>query len=102
MKNLIKSKVFIATFLLTYLSFFVVTMWLFEITRDGFGVGHAEYGYPFGYYYSSCFGGYYLWSGLIGNILFAFVLSFAVGIISSHYWLKFSSPEFRQKWYLKF
>lgn len=100
MKKFIKSNVFIAAFLLTYVSFFVVTMWLFQTTRDGFGVGHTEYGYPFGYYYSHCFGGYYLWSGLLGNILFAFGLSFGIGLIASYSWQKISSPEFRQKYYL--
>lgn len=100
MKKLIKSKIFIITFLIAYFSFFIVTIFLLEIKREGFGVGHLEYGFPFTYYYSHCWGGYYLWLGLIGNILFAFILSSISGLISSHFWLKFSSPEFRQKWYL--
>ncbi len=54
MRNLIKHKVFIAAFLATYFSFFVVTVFLLEIKAEGFGVGHIEYGFPFTYYYSHC------------------------------------------------
>jgi hypothetical protein len=100
MKNLIKSKIFIVTFLMTYFSFFAFTIWIFEVKRDGVGVGHTEYGYPFIYFRSHCFGGSYDFQGLIGNIFFAFGLSFFVGLFFSHFWLKFSSPEFRQKWHL--
>lgn len=100
MKTLIKSKVFIAAFLLAYISFFVVTVFILDIKRDGIGVGYLEYGYPFAYYVSTCFSSYYSWLGLFGNILAAFGLSFIIGLISSHFWLKFSSPEFRAKWYL--
>ena len=100
MKNLIKSKVFIAAILLTYFAFFIFTVFILKIKRDGLGVGHTQYGYPFAYYYEHCFGGNYILEGLIGNIFFAFGLSFIAGLISSHFWLKFTSPEFRAKWYL--
>ena len=100
MKNLIRHKVFIGLFLLTYFLFFVVTIFLFDFKRNGFGVGHFEYGFPFAYYYSNCFGGYYLWAGLLGNILTASIVSFCSGLFFSHLWLKASSPEFRAKWYI--
>jgi hypothetical protein len=100
MKNLIKHKVFISAFLLTYFLFFVVTIFILDLKKDGFGVGHLEYGFPFAYYYSHCFGGYYLWFGLIGNILVAAGLSIVIGLVSTHFWLKFSSPEFRAKWHI--
>lgn len=102
MRNLIKSKVFIATFLLTYFTFLLATgfiphqpLWSRSII-----LGYSEYGFPFAYYISTCFGSYYSWQGLLGNILFAFALSFVIGIIFSHFWLKISSSEFRAKWYL--
>ncbi len=103
MKNLIKHKVFIAAFLLTYFLFFVLTInfALAEISAGGtITLGSTNYGFPFVYYSSHCFGGNYLWSGLIGNIFAAAILSFIVGLISAHFWLKFLSPEFRAKWYL--
>lgn len=107
MSKLLKSKVFIGTFLLIYFSFFVVTIYVLDIRRDGIGVGHIAYGFPFTYYYSSCFGGDYLWSGLIGNILAAAVLSFVGGLSFAHLRTKISAPEFqtkfaefRAKWYL--
>lgn len=106
MKNLTKSKIFISTFLLTYCLFFVITIAVIDVKSAGFGAGHLIYGFPFGYYYSHCFGGNYLWDGLIGNILFATVLGIAVGLVSSHFWinvfpalrLKILSPEFREEW----
>lgn len=109
MRNLIKHKIFISAFLLTYFLFFGITVFLLELKKEGVGIiGHTEYGFPFGYYYSHCWGGHYLWCGLIGNILFATVLSIAIGLASTHFWLKFllplwqeiSSPEFRSKWYI--
>ena len=108
MKNLIKHKIFIAAFLLSYFSFFVITIFILDIKREGFGVGFLEYGFPFSYYYLTCFSAYYSWAGLVGNILFAAILGIVVGVISTHLWLKFlmpllqkvTSPEFRAKWYL--
>jgi hypothetical protein len=102
MKNLIKRKIFIGTFLLTYFLFFIVTVFILDLKRDGVGIGHIEYGFPFVYYYSHCFGGYYLWDGLIGNVLFATVLGLIIGLVMTHFGVKFSSPEFRSKWYLNF
>lgn len=100
MKNLIKHKVFIAAFLAAYFSFFVVTIFLLDLKTEGFGIGSVDYGFPFTYYSSKCFGGYYLWFGLLGNILAAAVSSIVIGLISTHFWLKFSSPEFRSKWHI--
>lgn len=108
MNNLIKHKIFIAAFLLTYFLFFVITIYILNLKTGGIGAGSMDYGFPFIYYSSHCFGGNYLLPGLIGNILFAAVLSFVVGLVSTHIWLKFliplwqeiSSPEFRSKWYL--
>ena len=100
MNNLIKHRVFIGTFLLAYFLFFVVTIFILDLKSEGFGVGHLEYGFPFTYYYSSCFSGFYLWLGLIGNILVAGIFSFVIGLVSTHFWLKFSSSEFRSKWHI--
>ena len=100
MKNLIRHKVFIVSFLMAYFLFFVVTVFALDLKKQGVGVGHLEYGFPFTYYYSHCFGGYYLWLGLIGNILVAGIFSFVIGLVSTHFWLKFSSPEFRSKWHI--
>lgn len=108
MKNLIKHKVFIIAFLLTYFLFFGVTVFILDLKKDGFGAGHIEYGFPFAYYYSTCWSGFYLWFGLIGNILFVTVLGIVIGLFSTHFWLRFlipfrqeiSSPEFRAKWHL--
>jgi len=100
MKNLIKQKVFIAAFLVTYFLFFGLTVFILDLKKQGFGVGHLEYGFPFTYYYSHCFGGYYLWFGLIGNILAAATFSIVIGLVSTHFWLRFSSPEFRSKWHI--
>ncbi len=100
MKNLIKHNLFIGSFLTTYFLFFIVTIFILDLKSEGFGIGHLEYGFPFTYYYSHCFGGYYLWFGLIGNILTAAIFSSVIGLVCTHYWLKFSSPEFRAKWFV--
>jgi len=100
MKQLIKHRVFIGAFLTAYFLFFVVTISIFDLKKDGFGVGSLEYGFPFVYYYSHCFGGYYSWSGLMGNILTATIFSSVIGLVAAHFWLKFSSPEFRAKWHI--
>jgi len=99
MKRLIKHKVFIGAFLTAYFLFFVITVFILDLKKDGFGVGSVEYGFPFAYYYSHCFGGYYSGLGLMGNILTAAIFSIVVGLVATHLWLKFSSPEFRAKWY---
>ncbi len=100
MNNLIKHKVFISTFLPAYFLFFAITIFILDLKSEGVGVGHLEYGFPFTYYYSHCFGGYYLWFGLIGNILVAAIFSIVIGLVSTHFWLKFSSQEFRSKWFV--
>jgi hypothetical protein len=100
MKNLIKSKVFIGTFLVSYFLFFVITIFILDLKKEGFGVGSMEYGFPFVFYSSNCFGGYYLWSGLVGNISVAVIFSIVIGLINTHLWLKFSSPDFRAKWHV--
>ena len=107
MKKRIPTRIFAAAFFLSYFLFFVITIFVLDIKRDGFGIGHIEYSYPFTYYYSHCFGGYFVWTGLIGNCVLAAILSFGAGLIASrlhssaaHFWSKFSTPEFRAKWYL--
>jgi len=100
MKRLIKHKVFISAFLTAYFLFFVLTIFIFDLKKSGIGVGSMEYGFPFSYYYSHCFGGYYSWSGLMGNILTATILSTIIGLAAAHFWIKFSSPEFRAKWHI--
>jgi hypothetical protein len=107
-RDLIKNKVFIGMFLLSYYLFFVITIFILDLKNEGVGAGHLEYGFPFTYYYSHCFGGYYLWFGLVGNILSATALGIIIGLVSTHFWLNWllpfrqmvSSREFRSKWYL--
>jgi hypothetical protein len=70
------------------------------LKKSGVGIGSMEYGFPFTYYYSHCFGGYYSSLGLMVNILTAAIASFTIGLIATHLWLKFSSPDFRAKWYI--
>lgn len=98
MKKLVKSRAFISGFLLSYFLFFFLTVYVLDIKTSGFGVGSMNYGFPFTYYHSHCFGGSYSWNGLFGNILFAAIVSFAVGLISSYSWRKLSSPQFQTKW----
>ena len=105
MSKLFKSKMFISTFLLTYFLFFSLTAF---VPFAGIGVGHTQYGFPFTYFYSHCWGGGYLWSGLIGNCFVAVGFGVIAGLVSTYLWLnwltpiwqKISSPEFRTKWYL--
>jgi hypothetical protein len=91
MNNLINDRSFIVIFLLTYFSFFVITIGILDIKSPGFGIGTAKHGFPFTYYYSNCYGGSYLLSGLFGNILFAGVLSFIPGVIFKFVWSKFAA-----------
>ena len=108
MKSLLKSKIFIAAFLLTYFLFFVLTIYVLEVKTAGFGAGSWEYGFPFTYYYSNCYGGGYVWSGLFGNIFVAGIFGVVSGIVSTFFWRnhllpflqKISSEEFRKKWYI--
>lgn len=100
MKRFIKHKMFIGAFLTAYFLFFVVTVFVLDLKQSGIGVGSMEYGFPFVYYYSHCFGGYYSWFGLTGNILTAVIFSIVIGLAVTNFWLKFSSPEFREKWHI--
>ena len=108
MKDLIKHKVFIGMFLLSYFLFFFMTIYVLDIKRNGLGGGHIEYGFPFSYYYSHCFGGHYIYQGFLGNLFIASLLATFIGLISSflinrilpQIIAKVSSPEFRSKWYL--
>jgi hypothetical protein len=110
MKNLIRQRVFIGAFLASYFLVSVISVSIAGVPRMGGGIilGHKSYGFPFTYYYSHCFGSYYLWLGLAGNILVAAVFSVVAGLIAAHFWnswlLPFrrtiSSPEFRAKWYI--
>jgi len=100
MKKLIKHRVFIGAFLTAYFLFFVTTVFVLDLKKSGVGVGSMEYGFPFAYYYSHCFSGYYSWLGLMGNIFTAGILSFVIGLAVAHFWRKFSSPEFRAKWHI--
>lgn len=49
MKHLFKHKVFIGAFLTAYFLFFVITVFILHLKKDGFGVGSVEYGFPFAY-----------------------------------------------------
>lgn len=108
MKNLLKHKIFIGAFLTSYFLFFAVTVFILDFKRAGVGVGHAEHGFPFAYYYSNCFGGHYSWLGLTGNILTAAIVSGVIGLIPAHFWMNWlvpfgqtvSSSEFRAKWHI--
>lgn len=109
MKRLLKSKTFIGAFLVTYFSFFVLTMYVFEVKTSSFGAGSWDYGFPFTYFFERCFNAGYIWSGLFGNIVFAGILSFAVGAIAAYFrqnhlkpfLQRVSSKEFRAKWHIK-
>ena len=100
MKNLVKSRIFIVSFLISYFAFFILTILVFDIKSSGIGVGSMNYGFPFIYFQSHCFGGNYNWLGLMGNIFFAGILSFIIAFGVSNLKEKLSSPEFRAKWYL--
>ncbi|HEY8561724.1 MAG TPA: hypothetical protein VIL74_15215 [Pyrinomonadaceae bacterium] len=106
MKRILKSKLFIGTFLLIYFSFFILTIYVWEIKTGGAFAGSSNYGFPFTYYRSHCFGGSYNGVGMIGNILFAGILGVAGGVIFTFLWRnhlipfyeKAASEEFRAKW----
>lgn len=100
MKNLFKHRLFIVAFLTAYFLFFVTTVFILDLKTSGIGVGSMEYGFPFAYYYSHCFGGYYSWIGLTGNILAAATFSIVIEFVVTHFWLKFSSSEFRANWHI--
>jgi len=104
MKQLIKHRVFIGAFLTVYfllsVVFLIMTTSIFNWQKTGITLGVMEYGFPFTYYTTHCFGSDYSWLGLAGNILTAAFFSFMVGLVITLFWLKFSSPEFRAKWHI--
>ena len=97
MKNLIKSKIFVSAFLLFYFSFFIFTIFIFDFKTESGGVENFDYGFPFSYFHEHCFGGNYLWFGLLKNILFATVCSYFVGLIFNLIWSKISSRRIELK-----
>lgn len=108
MKDLVRHKAFIFSFLLSYFGYFLLTVVILEVRQPQIGAGNAAYGYPFVYLYTSCYGGYYSYLGLLGNILFAAVLGTIVGLLFSYLWknlfvpawTKVTSDEFRTKYHL--
>lgn len=104
MKKLIKQMAFIKAFLTAYFLlsgvFAVMTISIFDLRKSGFTLGVMEYGFPFTYYTTHCFGANYSWSGLAGNILVAGIFSFGIGLAVSYFRLKFSSPKLRGKWHI--
>jgi len=100
MAHLVDSRAFGIAFFAFYFLFFVSTIFVFDIRRPSIGIGSADHGFPFAYYHSHCFGGFYIWSGLLGNIVFASILSGFFGLAVAKTWQNLSSPEFRARWYL--
>lgn len=100
MKSLIWSRIFAVSYFFSYTAFLTLTMYFYDFVEDGIGAGHSIHGFPFGYYYSHCFGGNYLWVGFLGNLTVAALISLFIGLLVSQLYRKFSSPEFRTKWYL--
>lgn len=100
MRELLRSQVFIDAFLIIYAAFFVVTQGILDISAPGFGVGTVNHGFPFTYFVSSCFGGVYVYSGLLGNILFAAILGTIIGVFCAYVWKTLSSEDFRKRWNL--
>ena len=106
--ELIKTRIFITAFLISYFGFFIITIGILNIRSPGFAVGSVDYGFPFSYYQSHSFGGSYIMSGLLMNILFAFGLSMMLSFVASGLWVMvlkhriydFSIEEIRRKWYL--
>lgn len=100
MKHLINAPAFGIFFFVSYATFFIVTMVVFDHVEEALSIGHTIHGFPFGYYYSGCFGGYYIWSGLIGNAAVGATISLGTALALAHFRLKLRDPEFRAKWYL--
>jgi hypothetical protein len=99
MKRLIKTKVFGVAFFASYIAA-VIAAWSVEGWNPSIGVGSTNYGFPFTYYSSHCFGGGYVVPGLLGNAAFGCLIATGFAFAASNMWTKFSSPEFRTKWYL--
>ncbi len=89
MKKLLKTKVFIGTFLTVYFLFFA---WIWFVptpqTGDVFVAGLTQYGFPFVHYYTGCYSFGYYWAGFFGNAIFALIFSFVIGLIVSFVWQK--------------
>jgi hypothetical protein len=100
MKALIRSRAFITSFIISYYSYFLITIRISNISRPGIGVGDQEFGFPFTYYEWTCFGGGYVYSGLFGNILFAALIGTILGIFCAYVWKTLASEDFRRKWHL--
>ena len=100
MKGKLCSKTFAVAFFATYFAFVVATIYVFDFTSPGVGVGHEEHGFPFTYYYSHCFGGYYAWSGFFGNLAVGTAFSFFAALSLENFRRKASSPEFRARWHI--
>lgn len=96
--ELIRSRVFISSFIIAYFSYFLITLWILNISRPGIGEGFQDYGFPFTYYASTCFGGSYIYSGLLGNILFAALIAAIVGVFIAYVSKTVSSEDFRKYW----
>jgi hypothetical protein len=93
MNKIFKYKAFVVGFLISFVSFFLMTDLIDKKGRSiCFDCGE-KFGFPF---YALEMGGqafdkHYLWLGLIGNILVALIFSFAVGLIFKFTWSKISS-----------
>jgi hypothetical protein len=96
MKNLIKSKVFIGTFLTSYvLFFFVLVPYINEMKKGGLSITYEENGFPFVHYYSHCFGVQVSWFGFVGNVLVATIFSLFIGLIFKFIWSRITSHRLR-------
>jgi hypothetical protein len=100
MKELIRSRVFISSFIIAYFSYFLITISKLNISGPGYGAGSVEYGFPFTYYESRCFGENFYPLGLLGNILFAALIGTIIGIFCAYVWKTLASEDFREKWNL--
>jgi len=98
MRDLIKQKAFIATFLIASSAICLISLIPIPfqtLSETLFGdepiklvAGATFYGFPFNYYASHCYGGNYYYPGLVGNILFAAILGTILGLIFSFLWKK--------------
>ena len=103
-----RKPIFIEVFVAVYFGFFILTMGILNVRRPGFAVGSTEYGFPFTYYQSHCFGGEYVYSGLLLNVMTALVLAAAVSLFVNAYWFLGIKPkletldldELRRKWFI--
>jgi hypothetical protein len=100
MRERLSSKGFAFSFFATYFAFVLITMYVFDFSSPGLGIGHTEHGFPFTYYYSHCFGGTYIWSGIFANLTIGGALSFLVALGVELLTKNLSSPEFRKRWHV--